>query len=376
MPSFFIYSMKNRLSKYFFFAITAIIIFSCGGEKTEKKISPDSTIAEKKSDVKNESVITITAVGDIMMGTTYPYNVLPPEDGKYLFEDVKEELKDADITFGNLEGPLLDAGGTPKQCRDGSHCVAFRSPTRYAEYLKDAGFDIVSVANNHAGDMGDEGRVSTMETLGENEIGYAGFIGNPAYEFEVNGVKVGFTAFAPNNGCLNLNDWKLAKKIIGELDSRCDVVIVSFHGGAEGSGAQHVNGVHEIFLGEDRGNVYEFAHDAIDFGADVVLGHGPHVTRAIELYEGRLIAYSLGNFCTYGKFGLSGELGLAPILKIKVDKNGKFIEGKIIPTKQVKRGIPMIDGEGRIIKTIINLTKKDFPESGLEIDEEGNITKN
>lgn len=362
--------------KYLFLAFIILIIFSSCKDEEKKKSLIDSANNKQDSLQLKDDEIILAAVGDIMMGTTYPYNYLPPDDGKYLFEDVKEELKNADITFGNLEGPLLDIGGTPKQCGDGSHCIAFRSPTRYAGYLKDAGFDIVSVANNHAGDMGDEGRASTMATLDENEIGYAGFIDNPAYEFEVNGIKIGFTAFAPNNGTLNLNDWKLAKKIIGELDSRCDIVIVSFHGGAEGSGAQHVNGVHEIFLGEDRGNVYEFAHDAIDFGADVVLGHGPHVTRAIELYEGRLIAYSLGNFCTYGKFGLSEELGIASIIKIKVDKNGKFVGGKIIPTKQVRRGIPMIDEEGRIIKTIINLTNKDFPKTGLEIDEDGNISLN
>lgn len=85
--------------------------------------------------------LTIIGVGDIMMGTNYPEDRLPPDDGAFLMRDVAHILRDADVTFGNLEGTLLDEGGTPKRCKDPKVCYAFRSPTRYVRNLIDAGFD-------------------------------------------------------------------------------------------------------------------------------------------------------------------------------------------------------------------------------------------
>ncbi|MBK6538123.1 MAG: CapA family protein [Ignavibacteria bacterium] len=124
---------------------------------------------------------------------------------------------------------------------------------------------------------------------------------------------------------------------------------------------------------EDRGNVYEFAHEVIDAGADIVFGHGPHVPRAMELYKDKIIAYSLGNFCTYGKFSLSGPQGIAPLLKVYIDTNGNFIKGNIYSFKQINRGFPVLDYETNAVKIIKELTEKDFPESSLMINENGSV---
>lgn len=372
----------RRLSP--FLLIVSIILFSsCNQEprkidstkpRTDKQI--DSIKKSSDSEVSNQDEICITGVGDIMMGTTYPYPVLPPDDGENIFGEVEEYLASSDITFGNLEGPMLDKGGTPKMPRDSSgRSIAFRMPTRYAQYLKNAGFDIMNIANNHSGDMGEEGRESTKQTLDELNIGYAGFLSDPVYRCNYKGLTFGFAGFAPNTGTVNINDYDKIEEIISGLKKDCDIVIVSFHGGAEGSGANRVTGEREFYLGENRGNVYAFAHIAIDAGADVVFGHGPHVSRAIELYKNRFIAYSLGNFCTYGKFGLSGELGLAPIMQVYVNKKGEFIRGNIIPTKQIKRGIPVIDSENKIIKVLQRLTNLDFPDGDLIINDDGSIIK-
>jgi len=314
-------------------------------------------------------------VGDIMMGTNYPSNhSLPPDDGENLFDDVSEFLQSADVTIGNLEGTLLNKGGTPKKCMDEfSNCVSFRMPEHYAGYLGEAGFDIVSVANNHSGDMGDIGRKSTVKTLELYNIQYAGYIACPTTIFKKDGIKFGFTAFAPNIGTQDLHDIPSAIKTVKELKKKCDIVIVSFHGGAEGSGATRVPRRTEYYLGEDRGDVYEFSHAMIDAGADVVFGQGPHVARGLELYKDRIIAYSLGNFCTYGKFGLSGALGLTPILKVYIDKSGEFLQGRIFPVKQIKRGVPVIDENYKIIELMRELSEKDFPESDLIIQEDGKI---
>src|SRR5690606_7715590 len=155
----------------------------------------------------------------------------------------------------------------------------------------------------------------------------------------------GLAAFAPNSNCVQLNDIEGAKAIVRELDSLTDVVIVSFHGGAEGAKYQHVPRAREIFYGEDRGDVYLLAHTRIDEGAETIFGHGPHVTRGIEVYKKRFIAYSLGNFCTYKGINVAGVNGLAPIVKVFVKRTGEFLKGEITPTYQTHATGVQIDSE-------------------------------
>jgi len=364
------------------FVFTINIISSCGqlnsiaGKKSSELID---TVTEVKKNIKTnlkDSLISIIGVGDIMLGSNYPYSgSLPPDDGIYLLDSVSDILRTADVTFGNLEGTFLNSGGIPKRCNTPDHCVSFRMPEHYAEYLYKAGFDVVSLANNHSNDMGEEGRTSTKEALDKYSIKYAGYLDYPVTVFEKNGIKYGFTAFAPNTETLRLNDLTGAKKIVSDLKKQCDILIVSFHGGAEGYSAQRVTGKREIFLGEDRGNVYEFAHEVIDAGADIVFGHGPHVPRAIELYKNKIIAYSLGNFCTYGKFSLSGPQGIAPMLKVYIDKYGNFVKGNIYSFRQINGGFPVPDYELNAVKIIKELTEKDFPDSQLLIYDNGYVEK-
>ncbi len=337
-----------------------------------KELAADSLVIVV-SLVKKDT-LSIIGVGDIMMGTNYPEpSKLPPDNGSFLMRGVKSILQDADLTFGNLEGVLLDAGGTPKSCRDPKVCYVFRSPVAYVQNLVDAGFDVMSLANNHAGDFGDVGRKSSMATLEDAGIVHAGQSTNPYTIFTKDSITYGFTAFAPNSGCNNINDTELARSIVTHLDSLCDVVIVSFHGGAEGSQYQQVPRKHEIFHGEDRGDVYAFAHDMIDHGADIIFGHGPHVTRSIDIYKNRFITYSMGNFCTYRGINVAGVNGLAPIIKLTLTNSGEFISGKIIPTYQNYGAGVQVDDEKRVVKVIQDLTRKDFPESGIRIDDNGII---
>lgn len=318
--------------------------------------------------------LSIIGVGDIMMGTNYPENKLPENDGAFLLRDVEPVLKNAHVTFGNLEGTLLDEGGVPKTCRDPKVCYAFRTPVRYVKNLVNAGFDIMSLANNHAGDMGDAGRKSSMNTLDEAGILHAGQLNHKTTIFEKDGIKYGLAAFAPNSNCVPLNDLAGAREIVKELATQVDIVIVSFHGGAEGAQYQHVPRKNEMFHGENRGDVYKFSHELIDAGADIIFGHGPHVTRAVEVYKNRFIAYSMGNFCTYRGISVSGINGLAPIIKVYTSKTGEFLKGNIIPTFQTYGAGVQIDPEKRVIKVIQELTKKDFPESPIHIAENGRIS--
>jgi poly-gamma-glutamate capsule biosynthesis protein CapA/YwtB (metallophosphatase superfamily) len=328
---------------------------------------------DSTAQVKNDT-LTIIGVGDIMMGTNYPEDRLPPDDGNFLLRDVALILRDADLTFGNLEGTLLDEGGTPKKCNNPKVCYAFRSPVRYVKNLVDAGFDMVSLANNHAGDMGDEGRDTSMMTLIRAGILHAGQLSMKTSIFVKDSIKYGLAAFAPNTNCVPINDLAGARHIIGQLDSLVDIIIVSFHGGAEGAKFQHVPRKHELFHGEDRGDVYEFSHTLIDAGADIVFGHGPHVTRGIEVYNKRFISYSLGNFCTYKGINVAGVNGLAPIIKVFTNPSGEFLKGEITPTVQTHANGVQVDIQNSVIKIIQELSKKDFPESEIQIDDNGLIT--
>ncbi|MEP2771903.1 MAG: CapA family protein [Fulvivirga sp.] len=322
-----------------------------------------------------KDTVSIIGVGDIMMGTNFPEDhYLPPNQGKDLLSDVDSILQSADITFGNLEGVILNEGGDPKYCRDPKVCYIFRSPEYMVQNLKDAGFDVMSTANNHAGDFGTPGRENTMRVLDSLEIYHAGLQSRPFVTFEKEGMKYGFAAFAPNTGTMSINDIPGAKAIVVHLDSISDIVIVSFHGGAEGSKYQRVERKTEYFYGENRGNVYQFAHELIDSGADVIFGHGPHVTRAVEVYKNRFIAYSLGNFCTYARFNLRGDNGLAPIVNVFTNSYGEFLHAQVTPVIQYASGGPRIDHKARVIERLQYLTSKDFPEVKIKIDDSGLIT--
>jgi len=396
-----------------------------------------------------EPTLTVAAVGDIMLGTDYPDNILPDDDGVGFLADVTPVLSAADIAFGNLEGVLMDGGKPVKRCGpakmaptatnvsasnrrvaqvpgsaagasapqlldedeatvnaealttssaatpSGSEpsgpaeqnapdavqppvtsgsCYVFRSPARYANYLRDAGFDVMSLANNHAQDFGDPGRDSSMQALESVGIRHSGREGDVA-EWNVQGRRVALVAFAPNVGSHQLNDLVRAQEIVTALAERNDIVIVSFHGGAEGEDASILPFTREMFHGEDRGNVVEFARTVVDAGADLVLGHGPHVLRPLELYRDRLIAYSLGNFATYYGISVNGIRGLAGVLVARLGDDGRFLDGRFESTIQIRPAGPTLDPAARGAALLRELTALAFPQGALRIEADGRILK-
>jgi poly-gamma-glutamate capsule biosynthesis protein CapA/YwtB (metallophosphatase superfamily) len=375
------------------------LLFSIGCQPRD--LTTPIAEAETRATPVPGTTITIAAVGDIMLGSTsINETFLPPNDGRDILKPVTPILSAADIAFGNLEGPMLE-GGKSEKCVDTSskkdanaaplpspsptpaanaakpiRCFAFRVPSRYGKYLKEAGFDVMSLANNHASDFGDLGRESTRKTLDALGIKYAG---SDRGKFstailEVKGVRVAVIGFAHNAIVPNVNEIDAAKQLVVAAKKKADLVIVSFHGGAEGEGAQNVPKQTEIFAGEKRGNLPLFAHSVIDAGADLVLGHGPHVLRGMETYKGKLIAYSMGNFATYGMFNLKGAQGIAGIFQITLSSDGKFVSGKIIPTRQEGRGGPVPDAAGTAIKKLRQLSALDFGAAAPTIDDDGSIS--
>ncbi len=321
--------------------------------------------------------ISINAVGDIMMGTLYPRSILPPDDGKTLFKFTEHYLRygNPDFIFGNLEGAITDYNHTNKNIESG-RAFAFEMPPRYAGYLKNAGFNIVSTANNHARDFGTQGYEDTRRYLRQNGISAVGTRDEIKY-FNVRGVKVAWIGFSWFSYSNNILDLRHSKEIIRKAADSSDIVIVSVHAGAEGDSALHIKNKNEYFYGENRGNLMKFAHLAVDNGADLVLGHSPHVPRAMELYKGRLIAYSLGNFLTYRVFSTTGYKRLVPILHIEMSNKGKFLRGRIISCVQIsygrRKGIPVYDSSMKVIKVIKMLSNNDIKNNEITISDSGFI---
>jgi hypothetical protein len=375
--------LKKNLTLSFVLCLCFLLLaaVACNGKTSaetanEAAILPTPTPKISDKPQNNES-ITIAAAGDVMLGSTFPNETrMPPNDGADLLKPVTPIFQAADIAFANLEGPMVDSGISAK-CGDRPNCFAFRVPTRYGKYLKEAGLDVMSLANNHAADFGDNGRISSRKVLDDLGIKHAG---SDRDQFamtilEVKGKKIAFIGFAHNSISPNVNELAFAKQLVETAVKKADIVVVSFHGGAEGTDSVRVPQKTEMFFGEARGNLPLFAKTVVDAGADLVLGHGPHVLRGMEIYKDRLIAYSLGNFATYGWFKLLGATAETMVLDVKIDAEGKFVSGKINPFVLRDRGILTKDESKSAIFTLRRLSQLDFPNTMPKIADDGTISK-
>ncbi|MEV4635804.1 CapA family protein [Actinoplanes sp. NPDC049548] len=334
--------------------------------------APSRTPSAPPSTTQSSESVTLSATGDIIMGSAP--NKLPADDGEGFFDPVKPGLK-SDLVMGNLEQPLTGDTGTSKcGTPPRPNCFAFRSPPSYANHLVDAGFQLMNTANNHSKDFGTQGYKNTVEALEKAGLEHTGAEGEIAV-VEVKGVRVAVVGFSPYAGANNLNDLDAARTVIAEAAGRADIVVVQVHMGAEGSDQGHVKPGNELFFGENRGDPMKFSRAVIDAGADVVIGHGPHVLRGMEFYKGKLIAYSLGNFAGGGKtLSRSGVLGYGGILHVTLTRDGEFAGGKFLSTAMNPVGRPTRDSENeRGLARVRELSADDFGDTAAKIGKDGSI---
>jgi hypothetical protein len=315
--------------------------------------------------------ISLSATGDIIMGNAP--GKLPPNGGKGFFDAVRGALK-ADLVMGNLEEPITEDTGAGKCGPKSNRCFQFRVPPSYAGHLKDAGFQLLNQANNHGHDYGPAGFRNTQRALEEYGLEHTG----APDEIPVRGVQgvrvavAGFSSYAWSNP---LVDVEAAAEVVEKAAGLADIVVVQVHMGAEGAAMTHVKPGTEIYLGENRGDPIKFGHAMVDAGADLIVGHGPHVLRAMEFYKGRLIAYSLGNFAGgAGTLSKSGVLGLGGVLKVSLTASGIWGGGRLISTYLDSGGKPAIDGDHRGAAAVRRLSGADFPKTGATVDRTGKIT--
>ncbi|WP_228037715.1 CapA family protein [Nodosilinea sp. LEGE 06152] len=314
--------------------------------------------------------LTIKAVGDIIPGTDYQRYRLPDE-WQYLFGSIQYHLGDADITFGNFESTLTEVPHSAKNTGR-ANTFAFRTPPWYASVLGAAGFDVLSVANNHSMDFFEQGfedTIAHIEAAGMKAVGRK----NEVVVVDAQGQRVAFIGFSNYPEHNQVQDLESAIALVQTAKQQADIVVVSFHAGKEGTDATVTRDQDELFYSENRGNVVRFSRTVIDHGADLVLGHGPHVPRAIELYNGKLIAYSLGNFLGYRSLSTAGALGTSLILQTNLNAQGDFVSGRIIPVALDRNGVPYLDDHFGGVVLVRQFTQRDFPDTPLAIDDLGYI---
>lgn len=340
-----------------------------GAAATEPTQSPSAEPSPSEPAAAAES-ITLAATGDNVMGGP---GYMPANGGNDLYTKVKPLLK-GDLVMGNLEEPITVDTGYRKCSAGSTSCHQFYVPPSYAKHLVNAGYHLMNTANNHANDMGSTGYKNTQKSLEAVGLKHTGAKGQITV-VDVKGIKVAVVGFSSYNLNNSLIDITKAKQLIQQADEQADIVVVQVHMGAEGTAYSHVNPGTEMFLGENRGNPIAFSHAMIDAGADLIVGHGPHVLRAMEFYKGRLIAYSLGNFVGGGRtLKPDGILGYTGVLKVSLTRDGTWVGGQFDSARMNSVGVPAPDSTKKALSQIRNLTKDDFPTTGPVFDAAGKIT--
>lgn len=325
--------------------------------------------AKEKTNIINDDDISLLLAGDIMLGSNDKF--ITPK----LFGDSLEQLRNPyDILFFNFEGTTGEIGmdnKTPK-CTQGIYCFTFMSPLsslKIFNELKNPQSKLVfNLANNHSKDFGDRVQKLTYNALSQYgyPIGYEDF---PTKEMIVKNKQMVFIGASPHMGSLSIFSNKL-NKLVKYYKEKNYIIIVSLHMGAEGNDKYWVKDNNEYFAGQNRGNIYQLSHQLVDDGADLIVGHGPHIIRGIEKYKGKPIIYSLGNFLTYGTFNLKGNAAMSVLISVNLEQDGKFKIGKIYGYEQTKNTNPLLWQNGVALKqdnTVIdwikNLSEKNFKET-------------
>lgn len=307
-----------------------------------------SVVKEVVTEQPVDTPLVLRAVGDIVMGTDFPQPRMPDEKDLARLEALAHNFEDADIVVGNLESVL--AGDIPPR-KDVSqpNQYAFKMPRRYAKVLRKIGFDVLNVANNHSMDFGQSGLKSTISALRKAQISPVGAPGVEMSIVEVRGIHIAFLSYSYLSHFAYMGDEARIRREIAQARAVAPIVVVNVHAGKEGRGAGGPPSGPEYYLDEFRGDLKVFAHLAIDAGASVILGHGPHLLRSVEMYRDRPIFYSLGNFIGYRTLSSKGRLSHSVIAEVRFDSAGAVTGVGVIPLKIDGRGIPAPDYSGQTL---------------------------
>jgi hypothetical protein len=337
------------------------------------------------------SPVRVCAGGDVTLGTNLDpswakyaadtlgriYGLRPDPDS--LAPALRPFFAGADVAVFNVEG-AIGSGPVPAKCGPRSTaCFAFRQPPSAAAALRraiDSNVVLVgNVANNHSHDAGDAGRDTTLVLLAA-----AGILATGADTVATpialpSGDTIAILGFHTDTASPDARDLAAVRRHVARATAQYGTVIVTMHLGAEGPLAQRTRNATERFLKLDRGNPVGFANAALTGGATLVLGHGPHVLRAVEWRGDRLVVYSLGNLLTYGPFKLREPTNRGAVVCATIDSARHVSQAELRPTTQSWPGVLRADSSRRAWTLVDSLSALDFPRTGARVDSTGSLKK-
>ena len=323
--------------------------------------------------------VRVCAGGDVTLGTNLdttwtkqmsewlrrPVPALPNPNAA--LRPLQPLVRDADIVLVNIEGAIGSGPVEKPKCEPGaSGCFALRQPPAAAAALRrlsPRGQVVGNLANNHARDAGERGYERTVALLERARVHVTGADTLATPVVTRGGDTVAFLGFSTSTGP-DPRDLAAVRRHVARAAARYPLLVVTMHLGAEGRSAQRTRDTMEVYFEERRGNPVAFAHAAADAGAKLVVGHGPHVVRALEWRNESLIAYSLGNLVTYGPFSLREPLNRGAILCAELDPKRGVVHAHLRPTKQRAPGRVSSDRSSRAVILADSLARLDFPDSG------------
>jgi poly-gamma-glutamate capsule biosynthesis protein CapA/YwtB (metallophosphatase superfamily) len=307
---------------------------------------------------KRPRTVSLVWGGDVTLGSSYGR---PPDRGRPQLAGIAGVLRRADVAAVNYEGTF--GSGGPSKCAGGrSNCFAFQAPAANAGTLRWAGVDVVNQANNHAHDFGGTGMAQTHAALRRVGVRWTGAPGQVSV-LRRGGARIAFVGFSTYPWSAPMSSDAAVRALVGAAARRARIVVAFLHAGAEGASRDHVPHGHEHAYGEDRGDSRHFARVAVDAGADLVLGSGPHVVRGLQLYRDRLIAYSLGNLTGWHNFGTGGNSALSALLRVEVDRNGALARGSLVSLRLDGAGVPHADPARGAERLMRSLSASDFGDT-------------
>ena len=332
--------------------------------------------------------VRVCAGGDVMLGNNLDtlwaarasarlgWRVPPFPDPDSLLAPLTPLVADTDVILFNIEGAIGE-GPAPRKCRPGSTtCYAFRQPTDAAASLSRFAYPaaiVANVANNHAMDAGADGFAATVAHLNAAGAFVTGADSLATPVPLLGGDTLAVLGFSPFRAGPDPRDTAAVRRHVARASARYRWVVVTMHTGAEGAGAERTPDAVEMFLGEDRGNSVAIARAAVDAGASLVVGHGPHVLRGHEWRGDALVLYSLGNLLTYGPFNLRDPRDRGAIACATLATDGAVKEAVLHSTWQRPPGLVAPDATGRGAVLVDSLSRLDFPQTAGWVTAEGAV---
>ena len=295
-----------------------------------------------------------------------------PDD---LIAPLRPLFADADVVLINVEG-AIGAGDAPRKCpKKAQNCFAFRQPVATAHALRslaDSAVIVGNVANNHARDAGDDGFLVSLSHLARAGVVVTGADTLATPVITRRGDTIAVLGFYTSSDSPDARDLDAVRRHVRRAVDRWGTVVVTMHLGAEGPTAQRTRDSTELFLGTiDRGNPVAFANAALESGATMVIGHGPHVLRAAEWRDDRLVLYSLGNLLTYGPFRLVEPMNRGTVACAEIDSARHVRAAWLRPTMQLAPGVLRVDTTARATALVDSLSAIDFPTTGVLVGVDG-----